>query len=119
MHRDLKPSNVLGGPGRAAGDRFGAARAAERIQLTVTRGAVGTPAYMAPEQARDTRQASMASDVFALGATLLFAATGHAPYQGETVMDVLVRLATEPPDLTELPAELTKLDHGLPGAQPA
>jgi hypothetical protein len=64
---------------------------------------------MAPEQARDTRQASMASDVFALGATLLFAATGHPPYQGETVMDVLVRLATEPPDLSGLPAELTEL----------
>jgi hypothetical protein len=82
------------------------ARAAERIQLTVTRGAVGTPAYMAPEQARDTRQATMASDVFSLGATMLFAATGHAPYQGETVMDVLVRLATEPPDLTGLPDDL-------------
>src|SRR6266536_111547 len=74
--------------------------------LPVTRGAVGTPAYMAPEQARDTRQSSMASDVFSLGATLVFAATGHPPYRGETVMDVLVRLATEPPDLTGLPAEL-------------
>ena len=70
---------------------------------------MGTPAYMAPEQARDTRQASAASDVFSLGATLLFAATGHAPYQGETVMDVLVRLATEPPDLSGLPAELADL----------
>ena len=49
----------------------------------------------------------MASDMFSLGATLLFAATGHAPYDGETVMDVLVRLATEPPDLTGLPEELT------------
>jgi hypothetical protein len=88
---------------------FGVARAAERIQLTVTRGAVGTPAYMAPEQARDTRQASAASDMFSLGATLLYAATGHAPYQGETVMDVLVRLATEPPDLAGLPGELTDL----------
>jgi hypothetical protein len=62
---------------------------------------------MAPEQARDTRQATMASDVFSFGATMLFAATGHAPYQGETVMDVLVRLATEAPDLTGLPPELT------------
>jgi hypothetical protein len=37
---------------------------------------------------------------------MLFAATGHGPYQGETIMDVLTRLATEPPDLTDLPAEL-------------
>jgi serine/threonine protein kinase len=109
VHRDLKPSNVLVAPDGPRVIDFGVARAAERIQLTVTRGAVGTPAYMAPEQARDTRQASMASDVFALGATLLFAATGHPPYQGETVMDVLVRLATEPPDLSGLPAELAEL----------
>jgi hypothetical protein len=106
VHRDLKPSNVLVSPDGPRVIDFGVARAAERIQLTVTRGAVGTPAYMAPEQARDTRQATMASDVFSLGATILFAASGHAPYQGETVMDVLVRLATDPPDLTGLPPEL-------------
>ncbi len=106
VHRDLKPSNVLVSLDGPRVIDFGVARAAERIQLTVTRGAVGTPAYMAPEQARDTRQATMASDVFALGGTILFAATGHAPYQGETVMDVLVRLATEAPDLTGLPESL-------------
>ena len=106
MHRDLKPSNVLISPDGPRVIDFGVARAAERIQLTVTRGAVGTPAYMAPEQARDTRQATIASDVFSLGAMMVFAATGHAPYQGETVMDVLVRLATEPPDLSGLPADL-------------
>jgi Protein kinase domain len=106
VHRDLKPSNVLVSPDGPLVIDFGVARAAERVQLTVTRGAVGTPAYMAPEQARDTRQASLASDMFSLGATLLFAGTGHPPYQGETVMDILVRLATEPPDLTGLPGEL-------------
>jgi hypothetical protein len=109
VHRDLKPSNVLVSPDGPRVIDFGVARAAERIQLTVTRGAVGTPAYMAPEQARDTRQATTASDVFSLGATMLFAATGHAPYEGDTVMDVLVRLATEPPDLTGLPADLADI----------
>src|SRR6202034_1812545 len=59
--------------------------------------------------ARDTRRATVASDVFSLGATMLFAATGHAPYQGETVMDLLVRLATEPPDLTGLSPELAEV----------
>ena len=102
VHRDLKPSNVLVSLDGPRVIDFGVARAVERIQLTVTHGAVGTPAYMAPEQARDTRQASVASDVFSLGATLLYAATGHPPYQGETVMDVLVRLATEDPDLTRI-----------------
>ncbi len=109
VHRDLKPANVLVSPDGPRVIDFGVARAAERIQLTVTRGSIGTPAYMAPEQARDTRQATSASDIFALGATMLFAATGHAPYEGETVMDVLVQLATGPPDLGGLPAELADI----------
>ena len=109
LHRDVKPSNVLVAPDGPRVIDFGVARAAERVQLTSTRGAAGTPAYMAPEQARDATQASPASDVFSLGATLVYAATGHPPYQGETVMDILVRLATEPPDLDGLPDELSAL----------
>jgi serine/threonine protein kinase len=77
---------------------------------------------MAPEQARDTREASVASDVYSLGATLLFAATGHPPYQGASVMDVLARLATEEPDLSGLPAELSEVItaclHRVPRARP-
>ena len=119
LHRDVKPSNVLVAPDGPRVIDFGVARAAERVQLTVTRGASGTPAYMAPEQARDATQASPASDVFSLGATLVYAATGHPPYQGETVMDILVRLATEPPDLTGMPEELTDLIARLPGARAA
>jgi serine/threonine protein kinase len=109
LHRDVKPSNVLVAPDGPKVIDFGVARAAERIELTATRGAAGTPAYMAPEQARDATRASPASDVFSLGATLVFAATGHPPYQGESAMDTLVLLATEPPDLTGVPAELTGL----------
>jgi Protein kinase domain len=106
VHRDLKPSNVLVSPDGPRVIDFGIARAAERIQLTLTRGAVGTPAFMAPEQARDGRHATAASDVYSLGATMLFASTGHGPYQGDTVMDVLAQLATRPPDLADLPAGL-------------
>jgi hypothetical protein len=109
LHRDVKPSNVLVAPDGPRVIDFGVARAAERVQLTATHAGSGTPAYMAPEQARDATRASPASDVFSLGATLVYAATGHPPYQGETVMDILVRLATEPPDLTGLPEELYEL----------
>ena len=122
VHRDLKPSNVLVAPDGPRVIDFGVARAAERMGRTTARGAVGTPAYMAPEQARDTRQASVASDVYSLGATLLFAATGHPPYSGASVMDVLARLATEEPDLSGLPGELSELItacmHRVPRQRP-
>jgi hypothetical protein len=109
VHRDLKPSNVLVSLDGPRVIDFGLAKATDRIALTVANSAVGTPAYMAPEQARDSRQAGVASDIYALGATMLFAATGHGPYQGETVMDVLSRLATEPPDVSDLPGELVSV----------
>ena len=112
LHRDIKPSNVLVAADGPRVIDFGVARAAERIELTATHGAAGTPAYMAPELARDARAASPASDVFSLGATLAFAATGHSPYRGDTVMDILIRLATEAPDLTGVPAELADLIGG-------
>jgi len=114
VHMDLKPANVLVGSDGPRVIDFGVARAAARIGFgrdvaARGRGTIGTPAYMAPEQAQDPSQASVASDVFSLGATLLYAATGHAPYLGETTADVLVLLATEPPDLEGLPEELTDL----------
>ncbi|MDN3353797.1 serine/threonine-protein kinase [Actinomadura sp. DC4] len=109
VHRDLKPSNVLVSADGPRVIDFGVARAAERVTVTATHQAVGTPAYMAPEQARDSRQTVAASDVFALGSTLLFAATGHPPYTGDSVTDILIRLATEPPDLTGLPEEVAEL----------
>jgi len=119
IHRDLKPSNVLVSLDGPRVIDFGVAWAVERVSLTSARQAVGTPAYMSPEQAKDNRLVTTAGDVFSLGSTLLFAATGHPPYRGETVTDILVRLATEPPDLTGLPAELSGLVLGCLERDPA
>ena len=119
VHRDLKPSNVLVAPDGPRVIDFGVARAAERMSISTSHGTVGTPAYMAPEQAHEGARASAASDVYSLGATLVFAATGHPPYRGDTVMDVLARLATEEPDLSALPAELAPLVAACMRREPA
>lgn len=81
VHRDLKPGNVLfDGHGRAHLADFGVASLRDATSgLTATGMIVGTPEFMAPEQARG-EPATPASDVFSLGATLLFAASAQPPY---------------------------------------
>ncbi|MEU9025165.1 serine/threonine-protein kinase [Actinomadura sp. NPDC048394] len=119
VHRDLKPSNVLV---CADGPRvidFGLAHARERARVTLSRVAVGTPAFMAPEQAQGSRVVTAASDVYALGATLLYAATGHGPYRGEGALELMAQLATLPPDLSGLAVELETLVRGCLARDPA
>lgn len=105
VHRDLKPSNVLlsqDGP-RLIG--FGIVRAVDRTALTGTGLAVGSPGYMAPEQARGS-DVGPAADVFALGAVLAYAATGREAFGGGSGPDVLYRVVHEEPEIGGLPDEL-------------
>ncbi|WP_251143124.1 protein kinase [Streptomyces sp. McG8] len=58
---------------------------------------------MSPEQALDARKVTSASDVYALGAVLVFAATGHSPYPGSDPVRTMLRMQTEAPDLGGVP----------------
>ncbi|TVL93725.1 serine/threonine-protein kinase [Streptomyces sp. SAJ15] len=109
VHRDLKPSNVLVVEDGPRVIDFGIASGVSNTRLTMTNVAVGTPAYMSPEQARDSRSVTGASDIFSLGSTLTFAATGHAPFHGANPVETVFMLLREGPDLSGLPEELRPL----------
>ncbi|MFI5941095.1 PQQ-binding-like beta-propeller repeat protein [Streptomyces uncialis] len=109
VHRDLKPSNVLVVEDGPRVIDFGIASGVSNTRLTMTNVAVGTPAYMSPEQAKDSRSVTGASDVFSLGSTLVFAATGHAPFHGANPVETVFMLLREGPDLAGLPEELRPL----------
>ncbi|TDC70952.1 serine/threonine-protein kinase [Actinomadura sp. GC306] len=79
VHRDLKPSNVILAPDGPRVIDFGIAHAADAAAVTRTGSAVGSPGFIAPEQARGA-PTGPAADVFSLGAVLVFAATGASPY---------------------------------------
>ncbi|SOD63054.1 Tetratricopeptide repeat-containing protein [Streptomyces zhaozhouensis] len=98
LHRDLKPSNVLlAGDGPRVID-FGIARTLEGTSLTGTGAVIGTPGFMSSEQAED-RRVGTASDVFALGAVLTYAATGNEPFGTGAPRAVLHRVIHQQPHL--------------------
>lgn len=122
LHRDLKPANViLGSDGPRIID-FGLAGLAE-VPSDITRSSdmIGTPVCMAPEQATAIKEATEAADVYALGAVLLFAVTGHYPYKGPTTPAIWHALtdAATGPDLSGVPERLMPLVRSLLAQDPA
>ncbi|MFG2019353.1 outer membrane protein assembly factor BamB family protein [Actinomadura geliboluensis] len=105
VHRDLKPSNVLLAADGPRVIDFGIARAAEATELTETGMVIGTPGFIAPEQLV-ADEVTAAGDVFALGAVLVFAATGTGPFGAGHAHALNYRVVHEEPDLTSVPPAL-------------
>ncbi len=115
VHRDIKPENILIIDGKIAKlldlglayNRLGSVGATtpERHQSSGRKlSIVGTPDYSSPEQSRNPQNATAASDVWSLGATLYFLLTGETPFDGETVIDLIVSTAIDP---LEYPPQVT------------
>ncbi|WP_189882274.1 serine/threonine-protein kinase [Streptomyces xantholiticus] len=108
VHRDLKPANVLLAADGPRVIDFGIARAADATSLTSSGVTIGTPSFMAPEQAAGSH-VTPATDIFALGQITAYAATGRAAFGEGTSHGVLYRIVHEQPDLTDLPEQLREL----------
>jgi hypothetical protein len=108
VHRDVKPDNVLleRETGRALVTDFGIARSAETNESPSSGAVRGTPQYMSPEQVMGAAVDGR-TDLYALGATAFFAATGRPPFESDTVAGLLAKHAGErPPPVTRFAPHL-------------
>jgi hypothetical protein len=120
VHRDVKPSNILlTQTGFAKLSDFGIARAQADAALTQTGLVTGSPAYLSPEVATG-RTATIASDVWSLGATVFHAAAGRPPYEvGDNLLGAMYRIVNEPPPPLEVDGPLAPLVAAMMQHDPA
>ncbi|WP_370326297.1 protein kinase [Euzebya sp.] len=119
VHRDVKPSNVLVAPsGTVRLTDFGTAVVVGEDRLTATDAVIGSPAYMAPEQATE-RDVGPAADLWSLGATLYHAVEGQPPYEGPSAVATMHAVVHEPPRSTERAGALAPALDGLLVHDPA
>jgi len=98
VHRDIKPGNIMLAGGNAVVTDFGIARAiaeAEGVRLTQTGLAIGSPAYMSPEQSTGERAADGRSDIYSLGCVLYEMLAGEPPFTGQSALEVIARSIRE------------------------
>ncbi|KOG36714.1 MULTISPECIES: serine/threonine-protein kinase [Streptomyces] len=117
VHRDLKPSNVLLAADGPRVIDFGIAHAADATSLTGSGVTIGTPSFMAPEQAAGSK-VTPATDIFALGQVAAYAATGVPAFGEGTSHGVLYRIVHEQPDLSAVPERLRELIERCLGKDP-
>jgi protein kinase-like protein len=118
VHRDLKPANVLLAADGPRVIDFGISRAADGTALTAAGVVFGTPGYMSPEQAEGT-PAGPASDVFALGCVMAYAAGGAGPFGTGTAAAVLYRVVHAEAALNGMPPRLREVVSGCLAKDPA
>ena len=92
IHRDIKPDNILvTSKGVVKVADFGLAKAVDDdVSMTQSGTGLGTPLYMAPEQARNAKHVDKRSDIYALGSTLYYFLTGKLPFTGENTLELIV-----------------------------
>jgi formylglycine-generating enzyme required for sulfatase activity/serine/threonine protein kinase len=123
VHRDIKPSNIIvGGGGRVVKlvdlglarlmENEGAAGGAGAGRITQEGYVIGTPDFLAPEQARDPAGVDIRADVYSLGGTLYYILTGKVPFDGATPTEKLVKHCTDPP-----PGLLVRRPDAPPGLE--
>ena len=122
VHRDIKPENIMfdeKGNARLADLGIAKSLEADNATLTMAAAVMGTPAYMSPEQAKDSGKIDERADVYSLGIVLYEMLAGRTPFGGSTPLEILAKVLSgekaadivgECPDV---PAELAALVHGM------
>ncbi|GAB2915036.1 protein kinase [Nonomuraea fastidiosa] len=116
VHRDFKPANVIIGADGPRVIDFGIARALNAT--TISQSVVGTPSYMAPEQFMG-HAVGPAADLFSWAGTIIFAATGQAPFGSDTMPAVINRVLNRQPDLGPLDGTLREVVAACLAKDPA
>ncbi|MGW3123844.1 protein kinase domain-containing protein [Streptomyces sp. NPDC001107] len=119
VHRDLKPANVLMAEDGPRVIDFGISRAVGDLTLTETGHMMGTPPFMSPEQLVDARSVGPASDVFSLGALVVFAATGRGPFDTDSPYLTAYRVMSEEPELDAVSPSLRAVVSRCLAKEPA
>ncbi|MBX5458987.1 MAG: protein kinase [Thermogemmatispora sp.] len=125
VHRDIKPQNILINTKDVVKiTDFGLARSSETVTLTRSNMFMGTPYYIAPEQAESGRSADTRSDLYSVATVLFEMLTGHPPFEGETAVDIVIKHMNEKvPSICrqrpELPPEMDQFFQKAMAKMPA